>query len=416
LEIEINYWRVPMLKHNAEELENEAKNLGEYSLEVGAIIETLRKYKNDWREDRDDAADLLPLLKILVAKCEAKLDQQPDAKINDRIQQLHKDCKVEWDRIRGQPVTMVSARNKLPAQFTEQKDEAGSIFGQWLNVRAGDASDKFLKVFSLRTLMDYQDEFLKGFTLGTLTDSLRAYSDLLAAENNAPPDGPLPIKDVDQLLLTSKNLGSYVQKALKQGKQAGESIRVLKDKDFQEAYVENNWAGYRTGNLRFQLLDKFKRSGQDEKFLKDLLRFSICRRIDRFSGFVGKADRAIYLRLGELTHQALIHEAIHKYGGEEFLRFFGRTINEGTTELLTRAAMKDVNLESKIEGHYQDEIEIVLDINEAAKIEFELLKAAYFDDQELEKILEAIKLNAADIKKKIGEKKYQTLLEEMGTT
>jgi len=392
-----------MLTHDADELEKEAQDVGEVSWEVTAIIERLRSYRQAWSQERDDAADLLPFLDGVMGKCEAQLDAQPNAKINERIRVLRSDVAAEWNRIRNQPITASAAENKLSAEFTAQGGETASIFQQWLYARGAGASAK------------HWDGFLAGFTLGNLTDSLRAYVDRLAAENAVPSNGiPLPVKDVDELLATSKTIGPNVRKGLDQGKKATETICVLKDLAFQEAFIEDNWKGYCAGKIRFPALDRLKKAGKDDKVLRAMLRFSIGRKIDRVTGFTSTSDRAIYLRLGELTPHALIHEAIHKYAGERFHWVFGRTINEGATEFFTRAAMKEVGLESAIGDHYPDELEIVLDLQDTAKIKFELLKKAYFDDEGMEEILAAIQLNEQTIKATIGAGHYQTLLEEMG--
>ncbi|HET6231362.1 MAG TPA: hypothetical protein VFE05_14915 [Longimicrobiaceae bacterium] len=263
-----------------------------------------------------------------------------------------------------QRVTYQQAVEGLPPELTDGgQGGPGSVLDRWLEARGAGAGK-------------YWDKFLTSINLETLKEGVAAYSKRLSAEAGLGQP-MLPIENVDELLVGSARIGSYVQARQKEGAQVGDRIVALDDAAFFEVYSQHQLAAYLAGKVTSSVLDR-ERSKFSESQMLAFMRFSLGTGIDRIVGFVSPHDRMVFIRKSDLTSHTVIHEAIHRYSSDAFADRFGKNVNEGATDALARRAMIDLGLEKEIRAHYPEEVNLMLEMLAAFDIPGDQLKLAYF--------------------------------------
>jgi ankyrin repeat protein len=270
----------------------------------------------------------------------------------------------------------VIQRTTLEEVIAECKDDIDTLetFASWIQDRAGDE------------LLD-QQFLLNQMSIQEVMESLRMYSRRRKEEaalnaitiediiNSGGKMSGISDKEVQQMLLTSPQIGQIIAEKVAKGANLKGQIVALDDEAFAERYYQ-------------EILSDNQHLGQtaDKQHLMKLIKSS---KIDRVNGFQARSDGRIYLRSTLMEIRVVIHESIHKYSGEIFKDVLGHVMNEGATDYISMLVSAQVGAEIAPE-YYTGEKKLLMDFLRVLDISDEQLFAAYFNDIGLVQIQDKI--------------------------
>ncbi|HET6762770.1 MAG TPA: hypothetical protein VFH27_03835, partial [Longimicrobiaceae bacterium] len=102
-------------------------------------------------------------------------------------------------------------------------------------------------------------------------------------------------------------------------------------------------------------------------------------RVDRVEGFRSEVDGRIYVRKGAISRHLVVHESLHRLGGNKLEELLGHGLMEGATETIARLISTELDIPLEQSGYAIERQALGL-LLKAADIDSQELVAAYFTE------------------------------------
>jgi hypothetical protein len=280
----------------------------------------------------------------------------------------HKDVTQQQISKQGSAIaSTVVQRTTLQIVFAGLKDDASKLadFSNWITTRAGEKQDDWVYLLSRLTLEEvnasialYQERVGAEQTRNSIS-----IEDIINNPDLLPPSPP--DREIDQLLLSSPQIGELIVGKQSVGVTVAGQVIALDDADF----AERHWQEWLFANRHIPLTPDQKNTFK----LREMAR------VDRVDGFQSVLDGKIYLRPTRMGIRIAIHEAVHKYSGAAFEALLGHLMNEGATDYIAMQVCAQIGAEIAPD-YYPLEKKLLIAVMDALKILDSQLFSAYFND------------------------------------